>query len=134
MEKRVFKDIDDYHKSFPKETRELLDTMRAIITKAAPKATEVISYGMPAFKQHGVLVYYAAAKNHIGFYPTNSPITIFKKELEGYKTSKGAVQFPFDKKLPVGLITKMVKYRMAEDAEREILKKEKAAAKKKKKK
>lgn len=132
MDKKVYTSIDEYHASFPKEVKTLLDNMRQIIAKAAPKAQEVISYNMPAFKQHGVLVYYAAAKTHIGFYPTSSPIPVFKKELETYATSKGAIQFPMDKKLPVGLITKIVKYRIAEDGEREILKKEKAKAKKKK--
>jgi uncharacterized protein YdhG (YjbR/CyaY superfamily) len=125
MEKRVFKTIDEYHAEFPQEVRNQLDTLRKTIAKAAPKAQEVISYNMPAFKQHGILVYYAAAKKHIGFYPTAWPIVAFKKELEGYQTSKGAIQFPLDQKLPLALITKIVKFRVTEDLEKEKLKKEK---------
>ena len=89
--------------------------MRAIIKKAAPKAEEVISYSMPAFKQSGILVYFAAQSKHIGFYPTASGIIDFKKELVDYKHSKGAIQFPYDKPLPVSLITQIVKFRVAED-------------------
>lgn len=116
-------DIDDYIVAFTEDKRKLLEQMRTIIKKAAPKATEVISYGMPAFKQHGVLVYFAAGKNHIGFYPTGEPIKHFKEELAVYKTSKGAVQFPLDKPLPVALITKMVKFRIEQDREHAAMKK-----------
>lgn len=94
-----------------------METIRAAIKKAAPKSTEVISYGMPAFKQNKVLVYFAAGKNHIGFYPTPNPIIIFSKELEGYKTSKGAIQFPLDKKIPLNLVSKITKFRVKEDLE-----------------
>jgi len=88
---------DAYIKGFPKETQDVLQQMRAIVTKAAPKAVEVISYGMPAFKQHGILVYFAGYKSHIGLYPNgSSPIIFFKDELSEYKTSKGAIQFPLD--------------------------------------
>jgi uncharacterized protein YdhG (YjbR/CyaY superfamily) len=111
-------DITAYIKKFPKETQVLLEQMRGIIRKAAPTATEVISYGMPAFKQERVLVYFAGNKNHIGFYPTSSPIRVFKDELTPYKSSKGAIQFPLDKKLPSTLITKMVKLRVLEDREK----------------
>ena len=104
-----------YKSSYPAEVQKKLDQMRAIIKKAAPKAEEVISYSMPAFKQNGILVYFAAQSKHIGFYPIASGIKAFQKEFEGYTYSKGAVQFPYDKPLPVGLITKMVKFRVAED-------------------
>ena len=110
-----YKDIDNYIASFPEETQMVLDKMRDIIKKAAPKAVEVISYGMPAFKMHGVLVFFAAWKTHIGFYPHSSGIAAFKKELSIYKNSKGAVQFPMEKPLPAGLITKIVKFRIKED-------------------
>ena len=109
------KDIDHYIASFPEETQMVLDKMRAIIKKAAPNAAEVISYGMPAFRQNGNLVYFAAWKTHIGLYPHSSGIAAFKKELSVYKNSKGAVQFPMDKPLPAGLITKIVKFRIKED-------------------
>jgi uncharacterized protein YdhG (YjbR/CyaY superfamily) len=120
--KAEYKNIDDYIATFPEDTRALLERMRVIIRKAAPKAEEVISYNMPAFRQYGVLVYFAGYKNHIGFYPTGSGIMAFKEEIANYKNSKGAVQFPLDKPLPVGLITKMVKYRVQEDKEKASLK------------
>ena len=107
--------IDGYIQSFPKDVQAMLESLRKTIRKAAPKAVEVISYQMPAFKQNSVLVYFAAFKNHIGFYPTSSGIAAFKEEISKYKNSKGAVQFPLDKKLPLGLITKIVKYRVKED-------------------
>jgi uncharacterized protein YdhG (YjbR/CyaY superfamily) len=122
-----FKSIDEYHSMFPDHVAALLEDLRETIRQAAPKAEEVISYNMPAFKQHGVLVYYAAAKAHIGFYPTGSPVAVFKEELSKYKTSKGAIQFPIDGPIPKTLVKKIVKYRLAED-------KENAAAKAKKKK
>ncbi|MDP2038262.1 MAG: DUF1801 domain-containing protein [Ignavibacteria bacterium] len=107
--------IDEYILSFPKDVQAMLESLRQTIRKAAPKAEEVISYQMPAFKQNGVLVYFAAFKNHIGFYPTSSGIAAFKEEISKYKNSKGAVQFPIDKKLPLGLVTKIVKYRVKEN-------------------
>jgi uncharacterized protein YdhG (YjbR/CyaY superfamily) len=73
---------------------------------------------MPAFVLNGNLVYFAAFKNHIGFYPTSSPIIVFKKELASYKTSKGAIQFPINKPIPFSLITKIVKYKVKENIER----------------
>ncbi len=91
-----------------------LSEMRRIVRKAAPMAVEVISYNMPALKHNRIIVYYAAAKNHIGFYPTAAPIKAFASELKNYKTSKGAVQFPLNKKLPAALISKMVTYRVKE--------------------
>ena len=115
--KKIFNSIDEYISEWPLDTQKLLNQVRATIKKAAPKSVEAISYGMPAFKQNKVLVYFAAGKNHIGFYPTPKPIVVFSKELGGYKTSKGAIQFPLDKKIPLTLITKIVKYRLAEDLE-----------------
>ena len=110
--------IDLYIATFPKEVQIRLEEIRTIIRKAAPKAEEVISYGMPAYKIHAVLVYFAGYKNHIGFYPTGDGIKAFEDQLEKYKWSKGAVQFPLDQKLPVKLITSMVKYRIKSDAEK----------------
>jgi uncharacterized protein YdhG (YjbR/CyaY superfamily) len=114
---KEIKAIDDYINQFPDEIKAKLESIRAAIKKAAPKATEVISYGMPAFKQNKVLVYFAVGKNHIGFYPTPNPINVFSKELKGYKTSKGAIQFPLDEKIPLTLITKITKFRVKEDLE-----------------
>lgn len=114
---KELKSIDDYINQFPDEIKSKLETIRTAIKKAAPKSVEVISYGMPAFKQNKVLVYFAAGKNHIGFYPTPNPIIIFSKELEGYKTSKGAIQFPLDKKIPLNLVSKITKFRVKEELE-----------------
>lgn len=116
MEK--FKDVDAYIASFPKEARIILETIRTTIRKAAPKAEESISYGMPGYKLHGALVYFGGYKNHIGFYAIPSGIAAFEKELSAYKVSKGTVQFPIDKKIPLSLITKIVKYRVKENQEK----------------
>src|SRR6187431_894197 len=95
------KTVDEYLSTFPATTRRILQAVRQTIKKAAPQAEEVISYNMPAFKLHGVLVYYAAYQKHIGFYPTPSAIKAFEKELARYQSSKGAVQFPIDQPMPV---------------------------------
>jgi uncharacterized protein YdhG (YjbR/CyaY superfamily) len=108
-------DIDEYHLSFSAEIQKILEQLRHTIRQAAPKATETISYGIPGFRQNKVLVNYAVYKEHIGFYPTPNPIVHFKQELEKYNTSKGAIQFPIDKPLPLTLIKKIVKFRVAED-------------------
>jgi uncharacterized protein YdhG (YjbR/CyaY superfamily) len=113
--KITFRNIDEYHACFPADIQNILGQLRQTIRQAAPKATETISYGIPAFRQNKkVLVYYAVHKEHIGFYPTPNPIVHFKKELVKYNTSKGAIQFPIDKPLPLALIKKMVKFRVEE--------------------
>ena len=119
------KTIDEYIKTFPKDIQWKLQEIRKTIHKAAPKAEEVISYNIPAFKRNEVLVYFAAFKNHIGFFSTSKPIEVFKKELEGYKTSKGTIQFPLNKKIPLGLITKITKFRLREDSEKKKSKSQK---------
>jgi uncharacterized protein YdhG (YjbR/CyaY superfamily) len=116
MEKsRSSRSIDDYIKTFPKDVQEKLQALRKTIKKAAPGAEETISYGIPTFDLGGHLVHFAAYKKHIGFYPTSSGIRAFKKELSLYKTSKGTVQFPVDKPLPLALIARIVKFRVAEN-------------------
>jgi uncharacterized protein YdhG (YjbR/CyaY superfamily) len=110
-----FNTIDDYIATFPKDIQEKLQEMRATIKETAPDAEEKISYQMPTFYLKGNLVHFAAFKNHIGFYPVPTGIEKFKKELSAYKTSKGAVQFPLDNPLPVDLIRKIVKFRVAEN-------------------
>ena len=90
--------------------------MRSTVQKAAPHATEKISYGMPTFYYNGNLVHFAAFKNHIGFFPTPSAIEAFEKELKSYKTSKGTVQFPLADPLPLQLIERIVKFRVKENA------------------
>ncbi|UAY50830.1 iron chaperone [Ferruginibacter albus] len=118
-------EVDQYIAAFPKETAALLQELRKIITKAAPKAEETISYKMPAYKYHGAVVYFAGYKNHIGFYPTGSGIKAFTKEIDGYKNSKGAVQFPLDQPLPVKLITRMVQFKVKENLQKVKMKKRK---------
>ncbi len=113
-----------YLQDIPEQTTERIDELQAAIKAAVPKAEEVISYNMPAYKLNGkVLVYFAAYAKHVGFYPTASPMVVFADELSKYKTSKGAIQFPLDKKIPAALVKKIVKYRIAEEAERAAAKK-----------
>jgi len=119
---KKFKTVEEYFSEFPQSTQDLLQVMRKTIKEAAPKAEEVISYNIPAFKQNGVLVYYAAYKNHIGFYPTSSPMKAFMKELANYKTSKGAIQFPIEKAIPKTLVKNIVKFRVKENLEKQIRK------------
>lgn len=114
MQKK-FQNIDEYHQTFPKEVQEMLDSLRVAINDAAPGAEETISYNMPAFKLHGILVYYAAFKNHIGFYALPSGNEAFKKQLLKYKTGKGSIQFPISEPLPITLIKKMVAMRVKEN-------------------
>jgi uncharacterized protein YdhG (YjbR/CyaY superfamily) len=108
-------DVDSYIAIFPKETQKLLEQIRSTIRKAAPKAEETISYGMPAYKQYGMLVFFAGYKNHIGFYATPTGHEAFKKELSAYKQGKGSVQFPIEEPMPLTLITKIVKFRIKEN-------------------
>jgi uncharacterized protein YdhG (YjbR/CyaY superfamily) len=121
MEKKryqQFKNIDDYLAGAPEDVRPVLEKIRQTIHDAAPQAEEAISYGMPAFKQNGALVYFAAFKDHIGFFPTGSGVSHFTKELEKYDTSKGTIRFPLDKPVPYGLITKIVKFRLKENTQK----------------
>jgi uncharacterized protein YdhG (YjbR/CyaY superfamily) len=121
--KTTIKNIDEYIAGFPKDIQAILIKMRTIIRKAAPAAEEVISYAMPAYKYNGMLVFFAAFKNHIGFYATPTGHKAFKKELSLYKEGKGSVQFPIDKPLPSSLITKIVKFRVKENLEKAKAKK-----------
>jgi len=109
------KNVDHYISLFPEEVQERLEQLRQTIKAAAPLALEVISYSMPAYKLNGMLLYFAAHKNHIGLYPMASGIEAFKDQLTKFETSKGTVQFPNDKPLPVSLIKKIVKYRYQEN-------------------
>lgn len=110
-----FTTIDEYIASFPADIQAKLQEIRATIRAAAPAAEERISYEMPAYYLKGNLVYFAAFTHHIGFYPTASGIAAFQKEIEGYASSKGAVQFPIHKPLPLDLIGRIVRYRVAEN-------------------
>ncbi|RYG04369.1 MAG: hypothetical protein EOO02_06300 [Chitinophagaceae bacterium] len=108
-------DIDAYIAGFPSEVQLKLQELRATIAKAAPMATEAIKYAMPTFVQDGNLVHFAGYKNHIGFYPAPAGIANFEKELKPYVTSKGAIQFPMDQKIPLSLVTKIVKFRIKDN-------------------
>ena len=103
--------IDAYIADCTSEMRPKMEQMRRILQEALPDAQECISYSMPAFKTVKVLVYFAAGKNHVGFYPTSEPIVHFQDELRHYKTSKGAIQFPKDQPLPENLICRIARYR-----------------------
>jgi uncharacterized protein YdhG (YjbR/CyaY superfamily) len=121
--KTEFKSIDEYISSQPANLRPTLEKLRQTIRKAAPKAEEVISYQMPAFKYHGMLVYFAAFKNHFSFFPTSSAITAFKEKLTSFELSKGTIKFPLDKPIPVKLVTEIVKFRAKENLEKISIKK-----------
>jgi uncharacterized protein YdhG (YjbR/CyaY superfamily) len=110
--------IDEYIGSFPKQIQDILEQIRKTIKQAAPEAEETISYAMPAFKLHGNLVYFAAFKNHIGFYALPEGNEAFKKELSSYKIGRGSIQFPFDRPTPYDLITMIVNFRVEENMKR----------------
>ena len=114
MEKYI--DIDTYIATFPESTQRILEQVRATIKKAAPNTEEAIKYGMPTFMLNGKnLVFFAAFKNHIGFYATPTGHEAFKDALSIYKQGKGSVQFPLDKPIPYDLITKIVEFRVQEN-------------------
>lgn len=117
-QKGSFSSIDEYIAAFPEDIQAILQALRATIHAAAPDAEERISYQMPAFALHGNLVYFAAFKNHIGFYPTSSGTAAFQQELSAYQGSKGAVRFPIGQPLPLDLITRIVQFRVAENLSR----------------
>jgi uncharacterized protein YdhG (YjbR/CyaY superfamily) len=112
MNNKDIKTVDEYMAQFVPETQVEMQKVRQTIIKAAPNAQEVISYKMPAYKFNGMLVYFAAYKNHIGFYPGADAIKLFNNEIIAYKWAKGSVQFPLNKPMPLALITKIVKYRV----------------------
>lgn len=113
--KADFKTIDEYISRFSPEVSNILEQLRQVIKEAAPEAKEKISYQMPAFALHGNLVYFAAFKNHIGFYPTASGVEAFKNELSKYEFSKGTIRFPIDKPIPYELIRRIVEFRVSEN-------------------
>jgi uncharacterized protein YdhG (YjbR/CyaY superfamily) len=115
--------VDEYISSFPNEVSSMLSQIRKIVKKTAPKAEESISYQMPLFKFHGRLVYFSAHSKHIGFYPFKSSLVKFKKELKGFKTGPGTIQFPIGDKLPITLLKKIVAFRVKENLAKELKKK-----------
>lgn len=116
--KNTAPDINTYIADFPENVQAILQQVRATIHKAAPEATEDIKYAIPTFVLNGNLVHFAAFKSHIGFYPTPTGIEEFEKELSVYKQGKGSVQFPLDQPMPLDLITRIVKYRVKQNAEK----------------
>lgn len=114
---------DAYIHQFPETVQALLQQIRQTIKAAAPNAEEVISYQMPAYKYHGMLVYFAGYKNHIGFYPGAAAIEKFKKEISQYHWAKGSVQFPLDKAMPLALVKKITAFRVKQNIEKAASKK-----------
>lgn len=114
--------VDEYIAQYPDGVQKKLQQVRNTIRKAAPGAEECISYGMAGYKYHGMLVYFAAWKTHIGFYAVPTAHAAFKEELSAYKGAKGSVQFPLDKPMPTALITRIVKFRVKENEEKATLK------------
>lgn len=111
-----FQSIDHYIQSFPVATQAILEEMRAVIRAAAPEATEKISYQIPTFDLNGNLVHFAAFEKHIGFYPGAKALVVFAEEVKHLKTAKGSIQFPIDQPMPYALVTRIVQFRVAENA------------------
>ena len=125
MEKAILvtETVDQYIAAFPADVKKRMQQLRKTIKAAAPKAEEVISYQMPGYKYLGMLVYFAAYKNHIGFYPGAGGVLEFYKELSSFKHAKGSVQFPHDRPIPFETISKIVKFRVKQNEEKFSLKK-----------
>jgi len=112
-------EVDNYIQQFPENVQEILKRIRTLVVENAPEAEEVMAYGMPGYKTNKKpLVYFAAFKNHIGFYATPSGHSEFRNELANYKQGKGSVQFPIDKPIPYDLIERMIKFRVLENSQK----------------
>ena len=107
--------VDEYIAASPREVQPILEKIRLIIREAAPEAQELISYRMPAFRQHGILVYFAAFKNHIGLYPPVSGNASLERALAPYRGPKGNLKFPLDRAIPYTLIERVVRFRLKQD-------------------
>ena len=111
--------VDEYIAGFPKETQEVLEQIRSLIKKTAPAAVEKISYAIPAFNLNNQnIIYFAGYKNHVSVYPVPKGDEAFQKEIAGFRTGKGTLQFPLDKSLPLQLIKKVVKHSINQNAEK----------------
>jgi uncharacterized protein YdhG (YjbR/CyaY superfamily) len=117
------KTVDDYIAGYPESIQEKLNEMRKTIIEAAPGASEKISYRMPAYTSNGMLVYFAAHTNHLGFYPFTTVLKAFSTELTPYHTTKGGIQFPYKSPLPLNLIKRIVEFRVQENLEKAAIKK-----------
>ena len=120
IERTTYETIDEYIAAAPPELTERLNTLRDLIKRLAPEAEERMSWKMPTFCLNGNLVHFAAQKHHIGFYPGASGVEHFQGELEGYKTSKGAIQLPNIQPLPLDLIEKIVRFRVKENTSQQL--------------
>jgi len=114
----TYETIDEYIEQFPNEIQEIMKEVRNVIKETVSQAEEKISWQMPTFVLNGNLVHFAAHKNHLGIYPGPAVIEVFAEELTEYKTSKGAIQFPYSKPIPYQLIVKLVKFNMQENNRR----------------
>jgi uncharacterized protein YdhG (YjbR/CyaY superfamily) len=129
MQSKKAKTIDEYIKLWPSEIQKKLRQIRKAIREAAPAAEEKISYQMPMMYLDGVLVYFAAFKNHIGFFPTASGVNKFKPELGEYETTKGTIHLQYDRPIPLDLIRRIVMFRAEENRQRSEAKKSKRTKK-----
>lgn len=115
-----YKTVDEYLAPLPDDKRAALERLRKIIRTTAPKAEECISYGVPSYLFNGYLGGFAAAARHCSFYPGGRPVEFLKTELKSYDTSKGTIRFQPEKPLPVALVKKLVKIRLAQNASKLI--------------
>ena len=115
--------VDQYIAAFPADVKKRMQQLRKTIKAGAPNADELISYQMPGYKYFGMLVYFAAYKNHIGFYPGAGGVLEFYKELSSFKSAKGSVQFPHDRPIPYDIIGKIVRFRVKQNEDKFSLKK-----------
>jgi uncharacterized protein YdhG (YjbR/CyaY superfamily) len=121
MLRNKYNTVDEYLSALPPDVKKEMSKLRKTIKQIVPKAEEVISYNMPAFKYNGMLVYYAAHKNHIGFYPGNRIVNeVFRDDLKDYKTSKGSIQFPHNMPVPLNLVRRIVIFRAKENLDKAI--------------
>lgn len=129
MRMQQFESVDAYLEAQSPEFREALETLRAQIKAAAPKAEETISYGMPAYKYKGPLVYFGAFKKHCSFFPGSATILANQKDLKGFTVAKGTIQFTPEKPLPAALVKRIVKERIRENEARDIVRQSKKRSK-----
>jgi len=115
MDTKKPENVDAYIAQYEPEIQQRLQLLRKTIRTEAPEAKEIISYGMPAYRLTGNLVYFGVSKNHIGFYPTGAGVSAFENELTGFKHSKGAIQFPHDRDLPLELVKRIVRFRVLQE-------------------
>lgn len=111
----AYQTIDEYIRLYPQKIQDLMETLRKVIQEEAPQSIERIAYGMPTFWQEGNVCHFAAFKNHIGFFPGSNGVAAFKSELGAYKTSKGTIRFPYGTAMPLELVRRIVRFRVAEN-------------------